>query len=145
MAMTKSGQGTVLWDLYPTNSSSRDTSSSGGIVNTDWGMLSFFCLFNTTGAGVETITATENTGQFECWTVVWNCSIKNLHGLISFLSLMMSGFQCWRRWSQSDKVNLLLVDRERFVIQGQMTLSDQMCVKCHFVKCFLIAHLWCLI
>lgn len=32
--------------------------------------------------------------------------------------------------SQSDKVNLLLVDRERsFVIQGQMKVIDQRCVK----------------
>lgn len=51
----------VAVDSYPTNSSSRDTSSSGGMLNTDWGRFSFFCLFITTGPGGETTTAAENT------------------------------------------------------------------------------------
>lgn len=45
-------------DSYPANSSSRDTFSSGGMLNTDWGRASFLCFFNTTGLGEE-ITATQ--------------------------------------------------------------------------------------
>lgn len=40
-------------DSYPANSSSRDTFSSGGMVNTDWGRGSFFCFLDTTGLGEE--------------------------------------------------------------------------------------------
>lgn len=45
-------------DSYPANSSSRDTFSSGGMVNTDWGRGSFFCFLDTTGLG-EQITANQ--------------------------------------------------------------------------------------
>lgn len=45
-------------DSYPANSSSRDTFSSGGMVNTDWGRGSFLCFLDTTGLGEE-ITANQ--------------------------------------------------------------------------------------
>lgn len=43
---------------YPANSSSRDTFSSGGMVNTDWDRASFLCFLDTTRLGEE-ITANQ--------------------------------------------------------------------------------------
>lgn len=59
---------------YPANSSSRDTFSSGGMVNTDWDRASFLCFFDTTRLGEE-ITANQaekrKTSCYWIWFHIW--------------------------------------------------------------------------
>lgn len=49
---------------YPTNSSTMETSNSGGTASTTWGAASFFCLLITTGAGEGLNAATQERGAF---------------------------------------------------------------------------------
>lgn len=62
---------------YPTNSSTMETSSSGGMASIAWGAASFFCLLMTTGAGEELNAATQGGQPFisdshSCWSLFWS-------------------------------------------------------------------------
>lgn len=59
---------------YPANSSSRDTFSSGGMVNTDWDRASFLCFFDTTRLGEEITSKQAEKRKTSCywiWFHIW--------------------------------------------------------------------------
>lgn len=59
---------------YPANSSSRDTFSSGGMVNTDWDSASFLCFFDTTRLGEEITANQADKRKTSCcwiWFHIW--------------------------------------------------------------------------
>lgn len=92
---------------YPTNSSTMETSNSGGIASTTWGAASFFCLFMTTGAGAGLKSATQGRGAFisdshSCRLLFWSAQKAFKHQ------------SCWTYFDSAPQV-LLLCRIWRFV------------------------------